>query len=192
MRIMVVDDEPIIRMDLIEILIEHNCIVVGEASDGETAVNLARATRPEAALMDIKMPGNVNGLQAAKTLIEEEICPVVLLTAYNQKELVEESSIIGVYGYLVKPIREDEIFPTLKVAIAKWTGMQKLKEENVNLRNKLERRKIVDIAKGILMDNYDMKEQEAYRRIQRLSMEKRLDMVDVAKNIILSKEFASM
>lgn len=192
MRIMVVDDEPIIRMDLIEILMEHHCIVVGEASDGETAVSLARAIRPEATLMDIKMPGSISGLQAAKTLIEEEICPVVMLTAYNQRELVEESSSIGVYGYLVKPIREDDIFPTLKVAVAKWAGVQKLKEENASLKNRLEKRKIVDIAKGILMDNYNMKEQEAYRKIQRLSMEKRLDMVDIAKSIILSKECASM
>jgi AmiR/NasT family two-component response regulator len=142
--------------------------------------------------MDIKMPGSISGLQAAKTLIEEEICPVVMLTAYNQRELVEESSSIGVYGYLVKPIREDDIFPTLKVAVAKWAGVQKLKEENASLKNRLEKRKIVDIAKGILMDNYNMKEQEAYRKIQRLSMEKRLDMVDIAKSIILSKECASM
>ena len=192
MRIMVVDDEPIIRMDLNEILMEYHCIVVGEAPDGETAISMARALRPEVALMDIKMPGSISGLQAARTIIEEEICPVVMLTAYNQRELVEESSSIGVYGYLVKPIREDDIFPTLKVAIAKWEGVQKLKEENADLKSRLEKRKIIDIAKGILMDNYDMKEPEAYRRIQRLSMEKRVDMVDIAKSIILSRECANM
>lgn len=192
MRIMVVDDEPIIRMDLIEILIEYNCIVVGEAPDGQTAVSMARASRPEVILMDIKMPGSISGLQAARTIIEEEICPVVMLTAYNQLELVEESSSIGVYGYLVKPIREGDIFPAIRVALAKWEGVQKLKEENSSLKNKLEKRKIIDIAKGILMDNYDMKEPEAYRRIQRLSMEKRVDMVDIAKSIILSKECANM
>ncbi|MDD4569004.1 MAG: response regulator [Tepidanaerobacteraceae bacterium] len=192
MRIMVVDDEPIIRMDLIEILMEHHCLVVAEASDGETAVNLARSVMPDAALMDIKMPGSIDGLEAAKILIEEEICPVVLLTAYNQKELIEESTSIGVYGYLVKPINESEVYPALKVAVAKWLGIQKLKEENADLKGKLEKRKIVEIAKGILMDRYDMKERDAYRRIQGLSMEKRLDMIEIAKSIILSNEFASM
>lgn len=192
MRIMVVDDEPIIRMDLIEILFENNCTVVAEASDGETAVNLARSTVPDATLMDIKMPGNIDGMEAAKILIEEEICPVVLLTAYNQKELIEESTTIGVYGYLVKPIKESEVYPALKVAVAKWLGMQKLKVENADLKDKLEKRKVIDIAKGILMDKYEMKEREAYRRIQRLSMEKRLDMIEIAKSIILSNEFASL
>lgn len=192
MRIMIVDDEPIIRMDLNEILLENHCIVVGEAPDGETAISMARALRPEVALMDIKMPGSISGLQAARTIIEEEICPVVMLTAYNQQELVEESSSIGVYGYLVKPIREDDIYPTLKVAIAKWEGVQKLKKENANLKNSLEKRKVIDIAKGILMDNYNMKEPEAYRKIQRLSMEKRVDMVEIAKGIILTKECANM
>ena len=192
MRIMVVDDEPIIRMDLIEILLENNCIVVAEASDGETAVNLARSIVPDVALMDIKMPGNIDGMEAAKILIEEEICPVVLLTAYNQKELIEESTTIGVYGYLVKPIKESEVYPALKVAVAKWLGMQKLKVENADLKDKLEKRKVIDIAKGILMDKYEMKEREAYRRIQRLSMEKRLDMIEIAKSIILSNEFASL
>jgi AmiR/NasT family two-component response regulator len=192
MRILVVDDEPIIRMDLIEILIEHNCIVAAEAADGETAVNLARSVLPDVALMDIKMPGSIDGLEAARILIEDEICPVVLLTAYNQKELIEESTIIGVFGYLVKPINESEVYPALKVAVGKWLGIKKLKEENANLKSKLEKRKVIDIAKGILMDKYDMKEREAYRKIQRLSMEKRLDMIEVAKGIIVSNEFASM
>ena len=145
--------------------------MVAEASDGETAVNLARSIVPDVALMDIKMPGNIDGMEAAKILIEEEICPVVLLTAYNQKELIEESTTIGVYGYLVKPIKESEVYPALKVAVAKWLGMQKLKVENADLKDKLEKRKVIDIAKGILMDKYEMKEREAYRRIQRLSME---------------------
>lgn len=192
MRVMVVDDEPIIRMDLTEILIEHHCIVVGEAADGVTAVNLARALHPEVILMDIKMPGSIDGMQAAKTIIEEEICPVVLLTAFNQKELLEESSAIGVFGYLMKPIKEEDILPALTVAVSKWRTIKMLKEENVNLKNKLERQKIIDAATRILMDNYNMKEQEAYRKIQRLSMDKRLAMVEVAKSIILSKEMACM
>ncbi len=192
MRILVVDDEPIIRMDLIEILMENNCIIAAEAADGETAVNLARSVLPDVALMDIKMPGSIDGLEAARILIEDEICPVVLLTAYNQKELIEESTIIGVFGYLVKPIKESEVYPALKVAVAKWLGIKKLKEENANLKNKLEKRKLIEVAKGILMDKYDMKEREAYRKIQRLSMEKRLDMIEVAKSIIISNEFASM
>lgn len=192
MRILVVDDEPIIRMDLKEILQENNCIVVAEASDGETAINLARSTMPDAILMDIKMPGHMDGLEAARIIIEEEICPVVMLTAYNQKELIEQSTAVGVYGYLVKPIKESEVYPALKVAVAKWMGLKKLKVENAELKDKLEKRKVIDIAKGILMDKYNMKERDAYRKIQRLSMEKRLDMSEIAKSIILSHEFASL
>ncbi|MFY9217138.1 MAG: response regulator [Tepidanaerobacteraceae bacterium] len=192
MRILVVDDEPIIRMDLKEILQENNCIVVAEASDGETAINLARSTMPDAILMDIKMPGHMDGLEAARIIIEEEICPVVMLTAYNQKELIEQSTAVGVYGYLVKPIKESEVYPALKVAVAKWMGLKQLKVENAELKDKLEKRKVIDIAKGILMDKYNMKERDAYRKIQRLSMEKRLDMSEIAKSIILSHEFASL
>ena len=192
MRILVVEDEPIIRMDLKEILQENNCIVVAEASDGETAINLARSTMPDAILMDIKMPGHMDGLEAARIIIEEEICPVVMLTAYNQKELIEQSTAVGVYGYLVKPIKESEVYPALKVAVAKWMGLKQLKVENAELKDKLEKRKVIDIAKGILMDKYNMKERDAYRKIQRLSMEKRLDMSEIAKSIILSHEFASL
>ncbi|MGB4130520.1 MAG: response regulator [Tepidanaerobacteraceae bacterium] len=192
MRILVVDDEPIIRMDLKEILQENNCIVVAEASDGETAINLARSTMPDAILMDIKMPGHMDGLEAARIIIEEEICPVVMLTAYNQKELIEQSTAVGVYGYLVKPIKESEVYPALKVAVAKWMGLKQLKVENAELKDKLEKRKVIDIAKGILMDKYNMKERDAYRKIQRISMEKRLDMSEIAKSIILSHEFASL
>lgn len=192
MRILVVDDEPIIKMDLKEILLENNCIVVAEASDGETAINLARSTMPDAVLMDIKMPGNIDGMEAARIIIEEEICPVVLLTAYNQKELIEQSTTVGVYGYLVKPIKESEVFPALKVAVAKWKGIKQLKLENAQLKDKLEKRKVIEIAKGFLMDKYNMKERDAYRKIQKLSMEKRLDMSEIAKSIILSHEFASL
>jgi len=192
MRILIVDDEPIIRMDLREILEELGCVVVGEAPDGETAVNLARSTRPEVTLMDIKMPGEINGLDAARILIEEEICPVVLLTAYNHREFVEESADVGVFGYLIKPINENEVYPALKVAVAKWRYLIDLKEENASLKDKFEKRKIVDIAKGILMDKYDMKEREAYKKIQRLSMEKRTDMAEIAKSIIISQEVASI
>jgi response regulator NasT len=159
---------------------------VAEASDGETAVNLARSVRPAVALMDIKMPGEMDGLDAAKVIIEEEICPVVLLTAYNQQELVEEASTVGVYGYLVKPIKENEVFPAINVAIAKWAYLKKLKEENASLKDQLENRKIIDIAKGILMEKYNLKEKEAYRRMQKLSMNDRKGMAEIAKSIIVS------
>ncbi len=188
MRIMVVDDEPIIRMDLREMLEEHNCLVVAEASDGKTAINMARSVRPDLALMDIKMPGEINGLTASKVIIDEDICPVVLLTAYNQRELIEEAAQVGVYGYLVKPIKEDEVYPTLSVALAKWWKMRQLMKENGSLKNKLEKRKAIDIAKGILMEKYDMKEREAYRKIQKLSMEKRQDMLEISRSIIISNE----
>lgn len=190
MRVLVVDDEPIIRMDIREILQEKNCIIVGEASDGETAVNLARNLRPDVVLMDIKMPGSIDGLEAAKIINEEEICPVVLLTAYSQYELVEEaSSVVGIFGYLVKPIKEEDILPALNMAIAKWSSYKKLKEENNELKNKLESRKIIEIAKGIIMEKYNLSEKEAYKKMQKLSMDFRKNMVEIAKYIIINNKF---
>ena len=192
MRIMVVDDEPIIRMDLREILEEYGYTVICEASDGVTAVNLARSFRPTVTLMDIKMPGEIDGLDAAKVIIEEEICPVVMLTAYNQQELVEEASAVGVYGYLVKPIKENDVYPTINVAVANWEMLKKLKEENDCLKDKLEKRKIIDIAKGILMEKYNMKEKEAYRKMQKLSMQNRKEMAEIAKSIIINNQLMNL
>ncbi|KYO64159.1 ANTAR domain-containing response regulator [Thermovenabulum gondwanense] len=190
MRVLIVDDEPIIRMDIREMLQEKHCIIVGEASDGETAVNLARNLRPDVVLMDIKMPGSIDGLEAAKIINEEEICPVVLLTAYSQYELVEEaSSVVGIFGYLVKPIKEEDILPALNMAIAKWSSYKKLKEENNELKNKLESRKIIEIAKGIIMEKYKLSEKEAYKKMQKLSMDFRKNMVEIAKYIIINNKF---
>jgi response regulator NasT len=193
MRVLIVDDEPIIRMDLEEILEENECIIVGEASDGETAVHLTRSLRPDVILMDIKMPGKIDGLQAARIINDEEICPTVLLTAYNQQELIREAaSTIGIFGYLVKPIKEEDVLPALNLAIAKWEAYKKIKKENELLKNRLENRKIIEMAKGILMEKYNIKEKEAYRRIQKLSMDYRKEMVKIAKDIILSNKFNEM
>lgn len=193
MRVLIVDDEPIIRMDLEEILEENECIIVGEASDGETAVHLTRSLRPDVILMDIKMPGKIDGLQAARIINDEEICPTVLLTAYNQQELIREAaSTIGIFGYLVKPIKEEDVLPALNLAIAKWEAYKKIKKENELLKSRLENRKIIEMAKGILMEKYNIKEKEAYRRIQKLSMDYRKEMVKIAKDIILSNKFNEM
>jgi response regulator NasT len=193
MRVLIVDDEPIIRMDLEEILEENECIIVGEASDGETAVHLTRSLRPDVILMDIKMSGKIDGLQAARIINDEEICPTVLLTAYNQQELIREAaSTIGIFGYLVKPIKEEDVLPALNLAIAKWEAYKKIKKENELLKSRLENRKIIEMAKGILMEKYNIKEKEAYRRIQKLSMDYRKEMVKIAKDIILSNKFNEM
>ncbi|MCG0276170.1 MAG: response regulator [Thermosediminibacteraceae bacterium] len=190
MRVLIVDDEPIIRMDVREILEEKGCVVIGEAADGKTALNLARSLKPDVVLMDIKMPGDMDGLQAAKLINDEEICPVVLLTAYSESELVEQASSMGsIFGYLVKPIKEEDIMPALNMAVAKWSYYKKLKEENNELKSKLESRKIIEIAKGIIMEKYNLSEKEAYKKMQKLSMNMRKSMVEIAKNIIISNKF---
>ncbi len=193
MRVLIVDDEPIIRMDLKEILEEKGCIIIGEASDGETAVHLSRSMKPDVVLMDIKMPGKMDGLQAAKRITEEEICPTVLLTAYNQQELVKEAaSTVGIFAYLVKPIKEEDVLPALNLAVAKWKNYKEIKKENRLLKTKLKNRKLIEIAKGILMEKYNISERDAYRRIQKLSMDYRTDMVKIAKDIIVSDKLNKM
>ena len=193
MRVLIVDDEPIIRMDLKEMLEEKGCIIIGEASDGETAVHLSRSMKPDVVLMDIKMPGKMDGLQAAKRITEEEICPTVLLTAYNQQELVKEAaSTVGIFAYLVKPIKEEDVLPALNLAVAKWKNYKEIKKENRLLKTKLKNRKLIEIAKGILMEKYNISERDAYRRIQKLSMDYRTDMVKIAKDIIVSDKLNKM
>jgi response regulator NasT len=193
MRVLIVDDEPIIRMDLKEMLEEKGCIIIGEASDGETAVHLSRSMKPDVVLMDIKMPGKMDGLQAAKRITEEEICPTVLLTAYNQQELVKEAaSTVGIFAYLVKPIKEEDVLPALNLAVAKWKNYKEIKKENRLLKTKLKNRKLIEIAKGILMEKYNISERDAYRKIQKLSMDYRTDMVKIAKDIIVSEKLNKM
>jgi AmiR/NasT family two-component response regulator len=186
-RIIIADDESIVRTDLKEMLTNLGYLVVGEVGDGRSAVNLARELKPDIVIMDIKMP-DMDGIEAAKILTEEQIAPVILLTAFGQKELVDRAKEAGVVGYLVKPFREADLAPAIEIAASRFNEFRVVQQEVEDLQNALETRKVVDRAKGILMDTQKMSEQDAFRKIQKMSMNTRKPMRDVAEAIILANE----
>ena len=186
-RVLIADDESVIRMDLKEMLTNLGYVVVGEAGDGESAVNLARELKPELVIMDIKMPG-VDGIQAAQMLTEERIAPVLLLTAFSQTELIEGAKAAGVVGYIVKPFKDSELVPAIEVALARFREFREMEQEIGDLKETLETRKLIERAKGILMDSQGLKETEAFRKIQRLSMNSRKSMKEVAEAIVLAQQ----
>lgn len=188
-RILIADDESLIRMDLQEMLRNLGYLVVGEAGDGITALKLARELKPDLVIMDIRMPG-MDGIDAAKTLTEEKIAPVVLLTAYSQKELVDRAKEAGVVGYLVKPFKESDLTPAIEIALARFNEFKQMTQEVDDLQHALETRKLVDRAKGILMDTKGLTESEAFRAIQKMSMDNRRPMKAVAEAIIMAHEAA--
>ena len=186
-RVIIADDESIIRMDLREMLTNLGYLVVGEAGDGHDAVNLARELKPDVAVLDIKMPG-MDGIEAARILTEEKIAPVVLLTAYSQRDLVERAKEAGVVGYITKPMRESDLTPAIEVAMARFAEFRALEKEVGDLKQALETRKLVDRAKGILIDTQGLTEAEAFRKIQKMSMNRRKPMKEVAEAIILAHQ----
>jgi AmiR/NasT family two-component response regulator len=186
-RVIVADDESIIRMDLREMLTNLGYLVIGEVGDGRSMVNLARELRPDVVIADIKMP-DMDGIEAARILTEEKIAPVILLTAYGQRELVERAKEAGVVGYLVKPFQESDLSPAIEIALAQFAEFQDLEKEVEDLKQALETRKLVDRAKGILMDTQGLKEAEAFRKIQKMSMNTRKPMKEVAEAIILAHQ----
>ena len=188
-RIIIADDESIVRADIKEMLTNLGYLVVGDVGDGQSAVNLARELKPDVVLMDIKMP-NMDGIEASRILTEEQIAPVVLLTAYGQKELVDRAKEAGVVGYLVKPFRESDLLPAIEVALSRFNEFKTVQLEVEDLQNALETRKLVERAKGILMDSQGMDESEAFRKIQKMSMNTRKPMKEVAEAIILAHEAA--
>lgn len=183
LRIVIADNESIIRMDLKEILQEAGHTIVGEATDGVKAVDMARRHKPDLVIMDIKMP-EMDGITAAKIISHEKIAPVLLLTAFSQKEIVEKAKDSGVLAYLVKPVKEANLFPAMEIALSRFQEFAELERELEGVKNSLETRKILDRAKGILMDAYNLNESEAYRRIQQYSMSKRKSIREVAEAII--------
>ena len=183
LRILIADNESIIRMDLKELLEEAGHEVVGEAADGLKAVELTRKLKPDLVIMDIKMP-EMDGIAAAKMISNEKLAPVLLLTAYSQKEIVEKAKDSGVLAYLVKPVKESNLFPAMEIALSRFKEYMEIEQELLDLRNSLETRKILDRAKGMLMDAYNLSEQEAFRRIQQYSMAKRKSIREVAEAII--------
>ena len=184
-RVIIADDESLVRVDLREALTELGYLVVGDVGDGQSAVNMARELDPDVVVMDIKMPG-LDGIEAARVLTQEKIAPVVLLTAYSQRELIDRAKEAGVVGYLVKPFRETDLTPAIELAMARFSEFRALEEEVDNLAEALETRKKVERAKGILMDQHGLTETEAFRKIQKMSMNTRRPMKEVAEAIILA------
>jgi response regulator NasT len=185
LRILIADDEPLIRLDLKNMLESLGYEVIAEAGDGVSAVEAARTLKPDVAILDIKMPG-MDGIDAANILNSEKIAPVVLLTAYSDMELINRAKEAGVFAYLVKPFRESDLRPAIEVAISRYKEFLALEEEVSELEDKLETRKLIERAKGILMDQYGLKEQEAFRRIQVQSMNTRKSMKEIAEAIIIA------
>ena len=183
LRIVVAEDEAIIRLDLAEMLVESGHEVVGQASNGEQAVDLTREHRPDLVIMDVKMPV-LDGISAAETIGKERIAPVIMLTAFSQKELVERARDAGVMAYLVKPFTRDDLGPAIDIARSRWTELTALEREVSDLGERLETRKAVDRAKGVLMHQLKLSEAEAFRWIQKTAMDRRLGMREVAEAVI--------
>jgi two-component system, response regulator PdtaR len=186
-RIIIADDESLIRLDLREMLISLNYDVIAEVGDGRAAVDLAKKLRPDLVIMDIKMP-EVDGIAAAEELTREKIAPVVLLTAYSDQALVARAREAGVVGYIVKPFRETELMPVIEVAMARFDEFTSLEQELGDMKEALESRKVVERAKGVLMEVHGLRESEAFHRIRRTSMDSRKSMKEVAEAILLTHE----
>lgn len=189
MRVLIAEDEALIRMDLKEMLVEEGHDVVGEARDGAEAIELARELVPDVVFMDINMPG-VNGLEAAAIIGREQIAPVVMVTAFSQAAHVEQAASAGAMAYVVKPFSRADIIPAMTLAAARYSEASALADEVADLTERLETRKVLDRAKGILMGR-GMSEPEAFRRIQRLAMDKRKTLREVAEAVILASEAES-
>lgn len=187
LKIIIADDEALIRMDLKEMLTAAGHEIIAEGVNGEEALTAARELHPDLVIMDVKMP-RMDGLTAAKLINEEELAPVLLLTAYSQKDIVEQAKEAGVLAYIVKPVREEQLFPALEIAVSRFEEFQSFKEEVDKLRESLETRKILDRAKGILMTAHGFTEQEAYRRMQQFSMNRRMSIKEVAEAILQAAE----
>ncbi len=183
LRIVIAEDEALIRLDLAEMLEEAGYEVVAQASNGVQAVEAIREHRPDLAIMDIKMP-ELDGISAAATVGEEKIAPVVMLTAFSDKDLVERARDAGVMAYVVKPFTIDDLRPAIAIARSRWVEWQALTAEIADLSDRLETRKAVDRAKGILMKQLKLSEQDAFRWIQKTAMDRRLGMREVADAVI--------
>ena len=182
-RVVVAEDEAIIRMDLRELLQEEGYEVVGEAARGDQALALITEKHPEVALLDIKMPG-MDGISVARRVNAERMCAVVLVTAFSQRELIDEATAAGVHGYVVKPFERHDLVPAIEVALARFEAERLLAEQVANAEERLEVRKLVDRAKGHLMDVHGMSEKDAFGFIQRTAMASRRQMRNVAEDIV--------
>ncbi|MEI7987352.1 MAG: response regulator [Armatimonadota bacterium] len=185
-KVLIADDEPIIRLDLRQMLESLGYDVVGEAGNGKEAVEMAREFKPDVCILDVKMP-IMDGIEAVDIITDENIAPTILLTAYSDKELIDRAKAAGVFAYLVKPFKPSDLAPTIEVARARFEQNILLGKEVSSLTERLEARKAIDKAKGILMESQGMSEAESYRRIQIQSMNLRKSMREVAEAIVMAK-----
>ncbi|GAA4388586.1 response regulator [Ornithinibacter aureus] len=188
-RVLVAEDEAIIRLDLAEMLTEAGYEVVGQASDGEQAVALATSLKPDIVIMDVKMPV-MDGISAAEQIGKDRLCPVVMLTAFSQTELVERARDAGVMAYIVKPFTASDVTPALDIALSRWAELKTLEAEIADLGDRLETRKAVDRAKGVLMTKLKITEGDAFRWIQKTAMDRRMSMREVADAVVAGMEKA--
>lgn len=187
-KIVIADDEPITRMDIREMLEEAGYNVVGEASDGFDAIEMCRKFSPNIVIMDIKMP-LLDGINASKIIMQEGLADgIILLSAYSDNNFVEKAKEAGVIGYLVKPLDNKSLIPAVEVAISRAKEIKEIKTNMINVQKKLEARKVIEKAKGILMVEQGITEQEAFSMIRNLSMKKRVTMEDISEIIIMSKD----
>ncbi len=186
-NIIIADDEPLIRMDIKEMIesLGHN--VIADVSNGKEAVNIARVNKPDLLILDIKMD-EMNGLEAAEIIYKEDIAPVILFTAYSQSSLIKEAKEKGVMYYLVKPVSEKELAAAIELVLGRYSELKEAKEKANIAEEKLKNRKIIDKAKGILMNSQNITEEQAYKKIRSISMNKRISMKKVAEMIIFSSE----
>lgn len=182
-RVVVAEDESLIRLDLVEMLREEGYEVVGEAADGQRAVDLARETRPDLVIMDIKMPRR-DGIDAASEIAAERVAPVVILTAFGQRELVERARDAGAMAYLIKPFSKTDLLPAVELATSRFAEITALEGEVADLKDRLDTRKLVDRAKGLLMTSQSLSEPEAFKWIQRAAMDRRTTMKAVAGIVV--------
>jgi AmiR/NasT family two-component response regulator len=185
--VIVAEDEALIRLDLVELLTEEGYDVVGEAGDGEEAVKLARELEPDLVIMDVKMP-KMDGISAAEIIAEERIAPVVMLTAFSQRDLVERAREAGAMAYVVKPFGASDVIPAIEIAMGRFQEIKAIEDELVSLEERLESRKVIDQAKGILQQDLGLTEPEAFRWIQKTAMDLRKSMRDVAEGVISHKK----
>ena len=186
-RIILAEDDSVIRMDLREELQRQGYLVVGDVGDGQSAINLARELRPDLIIMDIRMP-ELDGIEAARVLTSERLAPVVLLTAFSDDELIERAREAGVVNYITKPWRQSDLKPAIEIALARFQEFREIESQVKTLEDQLATRKVVEKAKGVLMEKYKLTEQEAFRRIQKLCMNIRKSMREVAEAILLAEE----
>jgi response regulator NasT len=181
--VVIAEDETLIRMDLAEMLAEEGYDVVGQAGDGQKAIELAEELRPDLVILDVKMPV-LDGIAAAEAIAGKRIAPVVMLTAFSQRELVERAREAGAMSYLVKPFSQSDLVPAIEMAVSRFAEITQLESEVTDLRDRLETRKAVDRAKGILQAELSLSESEAFRWIQKTAMDLRMSMREVAEGVV--------